>query len=336
MARLIQPGNSDHRSSSATWWTTVALACIVGTATAAPTVESYAWITVGNAHSDGLIHEALVAPELGGIPGGNMQLREVAASPTYSGLDAIGSARTMQFSAQASAQGSYGLLRANTHSNLSNVFGSAQNPAYVNQDNSVNEAGVPDSFYSFAKSSFTDTLLVGPTSGIAFVRLSLHLTGTIAQDDSGIASSVVALRQTDGVSFASAQYLWFRQAEGSYDLLVQGIDIPVINGIAQFGLWLTSQSEIGLTGLDSDLLEMLTGDTMDTFADFSHTVTVDHIEAFDSNGASMRTGPLVGLSGTTYEGVGGTPVPEPAGFPLLMIALVAAGLSKRPRCKPTA
>lgn len=250
---------------------------------------------------------------------------------TFSGVDSDGNTATGTFSAQASADASYKVLRTHTSILLDNPVRIGANAPYVNADGSVNEGGIPNEWSASAHARTSDLIAI-ENSAVAFLRFIFDVEGSLASPppETGI-QSFVQLTNTAGYFdiLFHAQTLHSPYLEVNERVWSGGI--PVVDGWAQFDfVFFSSTSLSSAYGLSFGYGE-LEGGYHEAYAEFGNTITMADIIGYDSSGNIVDLGRVVGESGTVYYDGATGEVPEPS-MPALLIIAGFAVVAVRRRC----
>jgi hypothetical protein len=243
----------------------------------------------------------------------------VSYTNTFTGLNATGNSQSLAFTGSAQAQAGFGQLKVASSVSLSTPFYNPANPTYIADDfGTINASGIPTSFTTTAKAGFQDVLSLSATGSVSTLRITFELTGTISKNtaDSITGSQIVVSRDS---SYGSAAHPTYYSAynNGTFDVPIT-IDLAVIDASAvSVSLYLSALSMI-LT--DRGAFDESQNYHVDV--DFSHTLDLIDLAAFDAGGSELALTDVVGRSGTTYlAATTPAPVPEPAS-----LVLVASGL----------
>lgn len=248
----------------------------------------------------------------------------------FTGLNFDGQTDTAKFAASAASLAQYGSLKARARYSLADAIANDANPSYVNSDFSINQAGVPVLYGAAAIAFSSDTLTVSAGSEVAYLKLSLHLTGAI--DAAGGAPyfyyPFVAVRQNQGGTVYSDTYsenVLFSSTLGSFDQILTTQAIPVVGGVASFGL----QLETDARNVISPSWVQQFGRNLSGSTDFFSTLTVVRVSAFAADNSPIELQSLNSASGFQYPV---SAVPEPQAHWLLLAGLmVLAPLRRRHR-----
>jgi hypothetical protein len=257
------------------------------------------------------------------------------SSYSFNGVNGSGAASTMTYSVAGSAQSDYGVLRASFNTSLTNAFYNQANAAY----NPATLTGVPNGFNGQSNAEFADTLNVTGGAGIASIRLVVGMSGTLSQSGSAypFAAGYAALWQT----YPQGYYSIIPGARsdtspgGNYEQQIVTDPFVVTNGQANVDLLLQAYTSWQIFGYYGQYLA--DGSSVSSSINFSNTVRVVGVEAFDVSGNQVQLTSVIGTSGTTYYGPA-TAAPEPGSVVLFAVGLVGflAPRLVRKRLRPLA
>jgi hypothetical protein len=250
-----------------------------------------------------------------------------SASLTVNGLDVNGTSGQSILTGQATALTSYTALKTYATAGISNPLFNDVNAVYSIGDGTVNTGGVADVVDSLAIAYAADSLNVGNTN-VAYVKLNLSFDGSIAGTGG---RTFLTLDEGKGAFTAQNENtLWYLYWEDTWSFqTLTSVAIPVVNGVAKYGLKLYSEVLLNAAYLSA-------GDTHIGTADFYNTVTIDSISGFNSLGEQISLGTLSSESGTSYVSAnvpptdgGGNTVPEPETLALSVLGLAILRLYRR-------
>lgn len=238
---------------------------------------------------------------------GNGAQIEVNGGGTFTGLDGSGATQTMTYAGTTRTSSQFGRLHSYTELTASNIYYNAANPDYQHADGSIDANGSPDGFTSLGFAGFNDTLHYGGTLQAGYkARYVFFCEGT----NSGPGCLADLAFQIDGYSAES----FFSSGDGQ-NVHFWGTQSYDINGITPQNVHVQFSNQVVF-----DLFNYADGLNLHGVSDYSSTLTLDHIEIVDANGALVSGVTVTSDSGTNYQ-----VVPEPAsivavGFGLLCIA----------------
>jgi hypothetical protein len=229
------------------------------------------------------------------------------------------------FTAQATASAAFGTLKGFASADLSDyapnsytTTGGACPYTYCGPSGTG-----PVRLPSTTSASFTDTFTLSGASGSAWLRLKLAVDGTssFTSDDPDVnfnSDSQGNLEVIEGGTYYGSWGFF----GGTYDFLTD--PIPVTFGVP---VTLTVSTEATV-----DLIDAVAAGNYDASgtADFSHTVTLDTVNAYSDAGGTDPYGnfTVTSGSGTTYP-TNASATPEPGTWLLLLAAAVATGIWQR-------
>jgi hypothetical protein len=210
----------------------------------------------------------------------------------FTGLDGSGVTSTMSYIVNAQAISSYGSLGAGFSSTVSNTIYNANNVKWI-----TNSSGVPDFFNGQADASFTDTLTVQGGSGLASIKLLLHLHGTLSAIPSG------------GFGYIA---LWYQLPSGGDTIFLQiaantQSSRPIDETVATPAFTVNAQGKATVYVLlqaygEWDLYEKEIPDhlTVSESVDFFDTLGVMEVQGFNASSQPVALTSVIGSSGTQY------------------------------------
>jgi hypothetical protein len=251
---------------------------------------------------------------------GDGSLTSLSGSANFSGLDQGGNFTTMTYGYSAQASASATQLKAYAYSSLTGGFVNAANPYYFD-GSSINPAGVPDFFWTEANARRTDHLHVIGASGLAYVRVGVHIDGTLSQ------SALTHLSQGALVINGTLVFNSYAATDtpSAADTNIQSGLIGVSGGFADVDFWLTAFAQTVI--LEDYPLEAFEENEVDFF----NTVNIGTFYGFDVNGNPVDLISVTSSDGYAYDTlrVASTSVPEPESLALVTLALGLVGLSRR-------
>lgn len=278
--------------------------CAIGTCSQVTSIENYRETTNGTVADSGLV------------------------SLNVNGLDSNGVSGSSVLTGQAAALTSFTALKAYATASISNPLLNAANTPYSVGNGSINTGGVANVVDSYAVAYAADSLNIG-NANVAYVKLNLSFDGLISGRGG---RTFLTLDEGKGAFTAQNEHLlWYLFWEDTWNFqTLTSVAIPVVNGVARYGLKLYSEVLLDATYLAA-------GNDYTGVADFYHTVTLDSISGFNSLGEQVSFGALSSESGTSYiqadvppSGGGGNTVPEPATLALTALGIAALRFRRTP------
>lgn len=225
----------------------------------------------------------------------------------YRGLDSSGAPGETRFRSRAYAQTGRLRLGAFAAAEVIDPLVNDVNPVYINDDFTLNPAGVPDSFATFGSSYLADEVNVLSDAAVDHVRFHVSIRGRIEIPDG-------FTRDRANVSAYYAEFLgewpaWPRQAplyfwgNGAHSADLWTDPIPVVDGRFGFGFGITSQIFANVRSPEDEERDW------SFVVDFFDGVTINHLQGFDRSGQPVSLASATGYNGTRYPTV---PVPEPS------------------------
>lgn len=236
------------------------------------------------------------------------------ATHTFTGLDSAGNQQSMNFSSSATAQSNFGQLHVYTTATVSNAYYNAANPLFSNSNGGLNDPnGSPGGLVSLGFATFDDTLQFGGTalqSGYK-ARYIFHVDGTNT-GTGALADLGVRVDGNPDDAFFAADPGFFVADWATHDF--------DINGITPQNLHVQFSDQVVL-----NLFDLPEGASYSGTSDFSSTLTLSAIEVVDSSGALASGWTVTSGSGTVYNAIQGSVVPEANTAALLGLALPMIG-----------
>lgn len=255
-------------------------------------------------------------------------------SQAFYATDSQGAVQVTNFSYTGSSLAEFGALHVSAAVTVDNPQLRGERPNYLEWNGNrytVQPGGVPDGYGLRSWASVSDTLQTG-RSDVASLQIQLLIDGTLsgqtpAQRTPFMPYAGVQVDQRDNGAWSN---VFYQASQPSYDLSSDtwamgnttvdatfwSNSFTVTGGLAHVSLELWAYAEI------SDLAGFgMTGGSFSAETDFSHTVRIVGVRAFDAQGIQVAVGSLTGESGFVYAGV--SPVPEPATWALMLGGLGA-------------
>ena len=245
----------------------------------------------------------------------------VTGTHTFKGMDHTGTMQTMTLMGQASASSSYGRLHSASAQTVTNTYYNAANPIYFNSNNNaVDPNGSPDVLATDSEASFTDILQYGGILQSGYqARYIFHVDGT----NVGGGRTLVVL----GVQIAMDATETFGSLDTGYLNTIWATGLHPVNGITPQAVHV----DFG-TLANVGTQDVADGSTVSNSSDFSSTLTLAGIELYDANGDLASGWTVTSASGTQYNTIQGSVVPEPGSMALLVgLASAGAGLLRKRR-----
>ncbi len=239
------------------------------------------------------------------------------AAPSFTGLDRNGNTQTMTFNGFGNGSATYGGLHIQAGGTVTNTYYNATNPAYVNDDGSVNPAGSPNYFNTNAYCTFNDTLQYGGTLQAGYqARYIFQVDG---------ASSGYGVLTNLEVSIAGNNEQTFSDngLPGSFNATYATMDYP-INGQTPQTVNVTLSGQFNL-----ETSHVADGSTITGESNYSDTATLTGIEIVDANGNPVSGATVTSGSGTVYQEV----VPEPSTWAALLAGCAVLLVIQRRRSR---
>lgn len=236
-----------------------------------------------------------------------------AATQSFTGLDGMGNSQTMTFSGNVASRSDYGGLHLFASGSLNNSYYNASNPAYADMyGNYVKDPnGSPTTLISLGLAYFTDTLQYGGDLKSGYkARYIFHIDGT--NSGTGVGASLgVTVDNNPSQAFTA-----FNDGSISTDWVTADFDV---NGIVPQSINVGFAAEVAF-----DTFNLTDGQDYTGQSDFSSTAKLEGIELVDANGNLASGWTVTSASGTKYNTIQGTSVPEP-GSVALFLSLGASG-----------
>ena len=241
-----------------------------------------------------------------------------SVSKSFMGLDGAGNMQTMTFTGNSVSQSDYGRLHVMTTESLLNSYYNPANSPYVASNGDINDPnGSPTILFGLGRANFSDTLQYGGALQSGYMaRYIFHVDGT----NSGTGSSVgltVEVDQNPSDTFINYDSGFIARDWATSDFAVNGSSPQKINVFFQ-----------ATDRFDTNTL--MDGMDYNGAADFSSTLTLAAIELVDQNGQLVSGWTVTSASGTQYNTIQGSVVPEPGLLALCVgIGGFGAGLLRR-------
>ena len=273
---------------------------------------------VGNEYFDPVVHSSslYLLPLVERYTSGSTSISTGPFTASFSGLSASGSFEVEKFTARATAQAEYGALRVSANYTLTNAL-AGNNSAYVNQDFTANESGVPSGFQALASARVSDSVLVAAAAPLDHVTFTYRLNGIITNSGGPVIqysgpNNYVSIYQT-GIGIYESPY------SGSFDELVSFSVKLNAAGIAKYRLEFAATS-----GLYS-VFSMFGRGTRDSSGnvDFLNSLSLLSLKGYSASGTQVGLVSAIGSEGVNYLALA---VPEPSTWILCALGLIAVAI----------
>lgn len=280
---------------------------VIGTIASAQSKSTFAVISAGNEQEFGFNSGNIALASNYNGTGGAISINH---TQSFTGVDDFDQPQTMSLGASAFASAQYGILKASASATIDNTFYSSTNNPYWNPNTStVDENGVPDFFLVAGSASYSDTFTYTGLGAGFTVNFYYQVDGWLLGDDP----------YTNLIVTNNGNQEIFNATPGQNGFVNQTFITekytPVDGKI--------NQSVSFTSGVSSRVNEYSDGTNLSSTADFSSTVSLVGMVAYDQNGNIATGWSVESGSGTLY------PVPEPATMSILGIAALAAAAKKR-------
>jgi hypothetical protein len=229
-----------------------------------------------------------------------------SGSTTFTGLDRNGDEQTMNYSGHATASAEFGLLRTRAFGSVTNTYYNSDNPPLVDEYDTINPDGSPQSLQVAAVATFTDSLQFGGSLQPGYqARYFLRITGELS-DPSAF--------HTVGITIAGNSERYFSPDDHvGYLLDFYNTQSYFVNGVTPQEVTLNVLSSFSISPQS-----FADGSTVEGEADFFNTTILERVELVDANGNLVPNSEwnVVSASGINYQ------VPEPTTGLLAGLALL--------------
>ena len=227
---------------------------------------------------------------------------------SFTGLDSNGVTQTMTINGTAFSSSTYGQVHVYGAGTITNPYYNSSNPAYVNNDGSVNTSGSPDTLSVHGNAGWGDTFTYTGLQGTGYrVNYYFQLEGNVSGDSA--AGLNFSTSDPNGSSYnprtTGGNELWITPF---YD----------VNWGTPFDVYVDF-----FGGITSDVRNHPEGVTYSGYGNYADTLSLVGINIVDANGNTVSGWDLSTASGTRYPHYQ-MAVPE-SGVSALLVASGAIG-----------
>lgn len=262
----------------------------------------------------------LVEKSFSGAQTASQVSANLTGQKSFQGLDSSVNLSIMTVNYNAESLVDAGVIKAKASGSVQNPIYNENNAPFVTNANfDTNENGIPSLMGIESRAIYKDDFLVTGGTGLNYVTFDLMFDGSL------FAQNAHTYVQVDQLLPEWSNLFFESSMSSSVDVAFTSMAVPVVNGVANFGLSLRA-------GVDFDL-EFASAALLQATSDFYSTLTIESVRGFDNAGMQVQLTSVNSSDGTQFRAQSLTHanVPEPSSFLLLFssIFILSASRTKR-------